>query len=174
MEQPELSQDTQSTNAANTLRWFQTSVGRICLGPRPDDALMQILKAEGVSHIATVQTSDEQADAIKALCESFDTRWVWLPIEKIRDSSKAEVAMLQKYLAELRQILTQGGSVYLHCDKSRYRCRLMFYALCHHLKMPSSSAYPAMHSFSADGANRIAREDLYWAADLGTSVKYQA
>jgi len=174
MEQPENYQDTHSTNGANELRWFRTSVGRIGLGPRPDDVLMRALKADGVSHIATVQTSDEQAHAIKALCETFETQWVWLPIENVRESSKAEVAMLQKYLAELRQILTQGGSVYLHCDKSRYRCRLMFYALCHHLKMPSSSAYPAMHSFSADGANRIAREDLYWAADLGTSVKYQA
>lgn len=155
------------------LRWFQTPAGRISLGPRPDDKQLPLLQADHVSHVVTVQTREEDAHAIEQATRAHGMQWVWLPFERTRQSSETEVSMLQQYVAELRQLLTEGASLYLHCDTSRYRCRLLFYALCHHLKMPSANAYSALHSFSASGANRIARPDLAWAADLGCSVKYQ-
>ncbi|WP_137167931.1 hypothetical protein [Salinimonas lutimaris] len=162
-----------SPSDASQLNWFRTSVGRITLGPAPDESSITTLQHDTVSHIATIQTTAENADEVRQLAEQANIRWLWIPFENTTQSSERDVAMLQQYIAELRQILTQGGSIYLHCAPGKERCRLLFYALCHHLKMPSANAYSALHSFSAQGANGLSRKELSWAADLGSSVRYQ-
>jgi len=43
---------------------------------------------------------------------------------------------------------------------------LLFYALCHYNRLPSDSAYCALHSINPQ-ANALSRRELKWAAALG-------
>ncbi|AXR05544.1 protein-tyrosine phosphatase family protein [Salinimonas sediminis] len=168
-----MSQPDSVSPLVTDLRWFKTSVGRICLGSRPSISAIEQLQAVPVTHVFTLQTSAEDPAELGHSVEQNHLNWRWMPFDNIRNSSQSDVAMLQQYLYETGQTLSQGGSIYLHCDTSMQRCQLFFYALCHHLRMPSASAYSVLHSLTENGPNSLSRKDLAWAADLGTSVRYQ-
>ncbi|WP_040610166.1 protein-tyrosine phosphatase family protein [Salinimonas chungwhensis] len=175
MKQPEESQSPQPAKGSpqHFLNWFHTPAGKVTFGPRPDIALLEEFHVQGVSHVASFQTSEEDVLTLKQQCRAQNIEWVWLPIVHLQESSQAEIAMLQQYVAELRQILTKGGHIYLHCDESGLRCHLMFIALCHHLGMPSASSYSALHDLSGGDTSTLSRHNFAWAADLGGSVQYQ-
>lgn len=149
------------------IAWFSLGAGKICLGSKPNKETYSRLKTLGVSHLATVQTTDEQSSAIRDLAYDAGLEWIWVPFLHPSAKSPTEDVHLHQYLHELSQMLNEGARVYLHCDGSQHRCSLLFYALCHYCRVPSHSAYGALHSFGANAANNLSRRELAWAATLG-------
>ncbi|NDV89681.1 hypothetical protein GTH32_00525 [Alteromonas sp. 345S023] len=149
------------------LAWFSLSAGKICLGGKPTDESYQKLKSLGVTHLATVQTGEEQAPVIRDKAHAAGLAWLWVPFTSPGASSSTDDVHLHQYLHELSQMLQEGASIYLHCDGTGHRCSLLFYALCHYCRLPSNSAYSALHSFGHGAANHLPRADLSWAASLG-------
>ncbi|WP_218352155.1 hypothetical protein [Alteromonas lipotrueiana] len=168
-----MTESDSSCTVPAALSWFNTSVGRITLGPRPQQQDLPGLEQAQVSHIVSLQTSTEDSKALEKLLNKSNIQWRWMPIEISRPSKAADVAMLQQYLNETQKLLASGASIYVHCNDSANRCSLFLYALLHHLRLPSSSAYSALYSLQCSAVHTIARNDLAWAADLGASVKHQ-
>ncbi|BFT29340.1 hypothetical protein D210916BOD24_05160 [Alteromonas sp. D210916BOD_24] len=164
---PTLHSDTPSKEGKSHIAWFALRAGKICLGKKPtkDDYLR--LRALGVTHLATVQTSEENAPSIRDAAKSAGLEWLWVPFLHPSSDSPTDDVHLHQYLHELTQMLAEGANIYLHCDGSQHRCSLLFYALCHYCRIPSNSAYSALHSFGAKAANNLARSELTWAAELG-------
>jgi len=161
------------TNIADNLpalAWFSLKAGKICLGKKPTEDTYKTLKSVGVTHLATVQTDDENASAIRDNALIAGLEWLWLPFLHPSAESPTDDVHLHQYLHELSQMLADGACIYLHCDGSQHRCRLLFYALCHYCHVPSNSAYNALHSFGAHSANGLARSELQWAAELGQTA----
>ena len=161
--------ETKEHSAATPLSiaWFSLRAGQICLGKKPVDGDFERLKSLGVTHIATVQTSEEQAPIIRDSSFAVGLEWLWVPFMHPSSASPTEDVHLHQYLHELSQMLSEGAKIYLHCDGSQHRCSLLFYALCHYCRVPSNSAYNALHSFGASAANNLLRSELTWAAELG-------
>ena len=149
------------------LAWFSLRSGKIGIGKQPTHDTLNTLKDAGVTHIATVQTHKESALNVRSLAQSASLEWLWLPFEHSSVESANDDSHLHQYLHELSIRLTEGAHVYLHCGDSQTRCSLLFYALCHYCRIPSSSAYNALHSFDAKAANQLPRKKLSWAAQLG-------
>lgn len=152
------------------IAWFSLGAGKICLGGKPNEETYSKLKALGVSHLATVQTTDEHASYIRDKTIEAGLAWIWVPFLHPSAESPTEDVHLHQYLHELSQMLNEGARIYLHCDGSQHRCSLLFYALCHFRRVPSSSAYSALHSFGANAANNLLRPELAWAATLGRTA----
>jgi len=146
--------------------WFSLYGGKICFGNRPDTASWAPLLSAKVSHIATVQTRDENAADIRHQCLTSGLKWMWVPFETTSISASIEEAFLHQYLREITTVLKDGAHLYLHCDSTLSRCSLLFYALCHYNRLPSDSAYCALHSINPQ-ANALSRRELKWAASLG-------
>jgi len=91
---------------------------------------------------------------------------MWVPFETTSISASIEEAFLHQYLREITTVLKDGAHLYLHCDSTLSRCSLLFYALCHYNRLPSDSAYCALHSINPQ-ANALSRRELKWAASLG-------
>ena len=155
------------SNHIESLPWFSIRTGKICLGNKPSDSAYEYLKNVGVTHIATVQTSEENALVVRDLAKRATLEWLWLPFEYTSAALPTDDIHLHQYLHELSTILKEGAHVYVHCDGSQHRCSLLFYALCHYCGIPSDSAYNALHSFGAKAANQLSRNKLKWAAQLG-------
>ena len=156
-----------STTLTPGIAWFSLHAGQICLGKKPVESDFERLKSLGVTHIATVQTSEEHAPVIRDNSVAAGLEWLWVPFVHPSSESPTEDTHLHQYLHELSQMLTEGAKIYLHCDGSQHRCSLLFYALCHYCRVPSNSAYNALHSFGASAANNLLRSELTWAAELG-------
>lgn len=149
------------------IAWFSLRTGKICLGQKPSADTYSRLKTLGVTHLATVQTSEEDAPLICDGALAAELEWLWVPFLHPSAKSPTEDVHLHQYLHELSQMLSEGARIYLHCDGSQHRCSLLFYALCHYCRVPSGSAYSALHSFGANAANGLSRSELTWAAELG-------
>jgi protein-tyrosine phosphatase len=158
------------TQKHTNIAWFSLGAGKICLGGKPSDETYSRLKTLGVSHLATVQTTDEQASNIRDKAIASGLEWIWVPFLHPSAESPTDDVHLHQYLHELSQMLSEGARVYLHCDGSQHRCSLLFYALCHYRSVPSNSAYNALHSFGANAANNLSRGELSWAAALGNAA----
>ena len=152
---------------SKNIAWFSLRAGQICLGKKPVESDFERLKLLGVTHIATVQTSEEHAPVIRDNAVAAGLEWLWVPFVHPSSETPTEDVHLHQYLHELSQMLTEGAKIYLHCDGSQHRCSLLFYALCHYCRIPSNSAYNALHSFGANAANNLLRSELTWAAELG-------
>lgn len=159
--------DTPSHEEKTNIAWFTLRAGKICLGNKPTDDDYLRLRTLGVTHLATVQTSEENAPSIRDGAINAGLEWLWVPFLHPSAASPTDDVHLHQYLHELTQMLAEGARIYLHCDGSQHRCSLLFYALCHYCRVPSNSAYSALHSFGAKAANSLARSELSWAAELG-------
>ena len=150
------------------IKWFSIGAGKITLGARPTPEFLAQLRARNVTHIATIQTSEENKPALQSDVKKAGLHWLWLPfnVEDIFVNNDTEKAFMQQYLLEVSQTLKEGGRIYLHCDGNCERCRLFLYALCIHLKIPASSAYNVVHSFGSDKANQLSRRELQQAAAI--------
>ncbi len=149
------------------IAWFTLGVGRICLGKKPDDNYLKQLAQSGVTHLATVQTSAESGRSYEAKAEASGLAWVWLPFDIAQGATPNEEAYIKQYLTELKALLNEGASIYLHCDGTQQRCSLLLYALCLNKGMSTSSAYSVLHSFGKNAANQLPRGALEWAAAIG-------
>lgn len=159
--------NTITTISGNALAWLSMGQGRICLGKRPDKAHCEQIRKMGVTHLATVQTGDEGAQQYKTDASEAGLNWTWLPFQTAYEHTSTEEAHIKQYITELRALLDEGASIYLHCDGTQQRCSLLFYALCINKGFPASSAYAALHSFGSQSANSLSRGSLEWAAALG-------
>ncbi|WP_246601091.1 hypothetical protein [Alteromonas antoniana] len=149
---------------------FSLYAGQLALGTEPDERQLRNLKAQGVSHIAVFLTDDENAISLRQRSREAGMEWLWMPVHQTLSASDIQRTYLHQYLTELSQLLKEGARIYFYCDESMHRCALMVYALCHACRIPSSSAYPILHSMPALHANTLTRESLHWAAGLGTSA----
>lgn len=163
-----MTETQQSKNAK--LSSFSLYAGQLALGTEPDERQLRNLKAQGVSHIAVFLTDDENATSLRQRSREAGMEWLWMPVHQTLSASDIQRTHLHQYLTELSQLLKEGARIYFYCDESMHRCALMFYALCHACRIPSSSAYPILHSMPALQANTLTRESLHWAAGLGTSA----
>ena len=152
----------------SSLSWFNVGNGRITLGARPTPEYLTKLRGQGVTHIATIQTSEENKPELKSDVAEAGLHWLWLPfnIADIFVNNDTEKAFMQQYLQEVAETLREGGKVYLHCDGNCERCRLFLYALCIHQRIPASSAYNIIHSFGGDKVNQLSRRELQQAAAI--------
>ena len=156
-----------TTDASPAIAWFSLKAGKICLGKKPAADAYSELKGLGVTHVATVQTGEEQAPNIRDSAIENGLEWLWVPFSHPSSQSPTDDVHLHHYLHELSKMQSEGANIYLHCDGSQHRCSLLFYALCHYVGIPSNSAYNALHSFGRNAANNLSRPELTWAAELG-------
>ncbi|WP_269517451.1 hypothetical protein [Alteromonas sp. BMJM2] len=161
-----------TTDRSPAIAWFSLKVGKICLGKKPVAEAYSALKSLGVTHVATVQTGEEQAPNVRDSAFENGLEWLWVPFSHPSSQSPTDDVHLHHYLHELSKMLSEGASIYLHCDGSQHRCSLLFYALCHYVGIPSNSAYNALHSFGRNAANNLSRSELTWAAELGHSAPH--
>jgi protein-tyrosine phosphatase len=161
-----------TTNNSPAIAWFSLKAGKICLGKKPDAEAYSKLKDLGVTHLATVQTGEEQAPTVRDNALENGLEWLWVPFTHPSAQSPTDDVHLHHYLHELSKMLSEGASIYLHCDGSQHRCSLLFYALCHYAGIPSNSAYNALHSFGRNAANNLSRSELTWAAELGHTAPH--
>lgn len=146
---------------------FRLHSGLVTFGPAPDEEQFARLHSNEFTHVAAFLTDDEHATQWRqrTLDEGFE--WLWMPVHQTLSATEIQRTHLHQYLAELSQTLKEGARIYFYCDQSMHRCALMFYALCHACRIPSSSAYPILHSLPPLNANTLTRESLHWAAKLG-------
>ena len=161
-----------TTASSPSIAWFSLKAGKICLGKKPAADTYSALKGLGVTHVATVQTGEEQAPNIRDSAIENGLEWLWVPFSHPSSQSPTDDVHLHHYLHELSKMLSEGASIYLHCDGSQHRCSLLFYALCHYVGIPSNSAYNALHSFGRNAANNLSRSELTWAAELGHTAPH--
>lgn len=161
-----------TNDSSPAIAWFSLKAGKICLGKKPVAEAYSALKGLGVTHVATVQTGEEQAPNIRDSALENGLEWLWVPFSHPSSQSPTDDVHLHHYLHELSKMLSEGASIYLHCDGSQHRCSLLFYALCHYVGIPSNSAYNALHSFGRNAANNLSRSELSWAAELGHSAPH--
>lgn len=157
-------------NVPQAIAWFSLKAGKICLGKKLTTNAYDKLKLLGVTHVATVQTGDENAPEVRDATLNSGLEWLWVPYSHPSSPSLTDDVYLHQYLNDLSKLLSESANIYLHCDGSQHRCSLLLYALCHYLGIPSSSAYNVLHSFGRNAANGLSRAELTWAAKLGHSA----
>ena len=157
----------------SNLSSFSLFAGKVAFGAQPDEERLASQKSQRFSHITVLLTDDEDARHWRQRTLAAGMEWLWMPVHQTLSASDIQRTHLHHYLAELSQLLKEGARIYFYCDDSMHRCALLFYALCHACRIPSSSAYPILHSMSAFNANSLTRESLHWAAQLGADAPVQ-
>ena len=61
------------------IAWFSLRAGHICLGKKPVESDFERLKSLGVTHIATVQTSEEHAPVLRDNSVAAGLEWLCVP-----------------------------------------------------------------------------------------------
>ncbi len=146
--------------------------GRIALGLPLDSHLIATLPELGISHVVMLREREEDALQYRGQAEAAGLTWAWMPLGEGQGPAAGDLdsSYLEQYLAELKQLLVEGRSLYFQCDASLERCTILLYALCHYCRMPSSSAYPLLHSLPALSVHTVPRASLHWAAKIGAGA----
>mgnify|MGYP001483392185 CR=1 FL=1 len=161
-----------SQHSATLSPGYRLLGGRAFAGSQPFNEQCRDLKSQGITYVISFTGKDDNVEATQRASVACNINWRWMPFTQTLDCTDAEQAMMWEYLHEMRQLLIEGESLYMHCDEANKRCGLMFFALCHACSLPSANAYPALISQLASQAHSLPRAELQWAASLGTSLPY--
>lgn len=151
------------------LGWVAVGGGQLALGHRPGREGPAELRLQGATHLVTLLSESEGAEAIGAAAREAGLEWRWLPMPSARVPEASEEARYREALAELAALLEDGARLYLHCSAGIHRTGMIGFALLRRMGYPEEEARALLRALREETAAGVGEERLAWGAGLSGS-----
>ena len=144
------------------------SAGSLALGHRPGRGAYASLKRAGATHIATVLSRAEGAEAIGVAAHQAGFVWIWLDLGSTRNLPSLKNPTILSVVEALAGALAGGGRVYLHCSAGIHRTGMIAAALLYHLGHDEAEVAARLAAMRAITARDVGEARLAWAHAFAT------
>lgn len=144
------------------LSWVDVSGGQLAIGHRPRLKSLPEMAGQGVSHVLSLLSAAEGAEAIGQAARAAGIGWQWLPLASAKPpkASKRDEIIAQYDL--LRQALDGGGRVYLHCSAGIHRTGMIAYGFFRYLNLTREQAEALLAELRVHTAEGVGEERKQW------------
>lgn len=144
--------------------------GRLAVWHRPGRRHLPALAGLGVTHVVTLLTAREGAEAVGAQVRAAGLVWEWAPMEggaaeRAPDETAALRATLLRLAARLRE--APPASVLVHCSAGIHRTGMVAYGLLRLAGLGPAAAREALARLRAVTADGVGEARLAWGDALG-------
>lgn len=121
--------------------------GWLCVGHRPGKSSFSVLRDAGVTHVITLLGPAEGAEELIGRIKAAGFESIWLPLagaKPVDDPDRLEE--ITAFYGELRSLLQEGNTLFLHCSAGIHRTGMIAYGLLRYLGLSE-----------AEGVSRLGR-----------------
>lgn len=137
--------------------------GSLALGHRPGRGAYASLKRAGATHIATILSSAEGAEAIGVAARQAGFAWIWLDLGSTKTLPSLKNPAIRGAVAALADALASGGRAYLHCSAGIHRTGMIAAALLYRLGCDEAEVIARLAAMRAITARDVGEARLAWA-----------
>ncbi|WP_289364743.1 protein-tyrosine phosphatase family protein [Alteromonas arenosi] len=157
----------QQAIAANPIHWVKVLDGRLAIGPRPKEKVVQRMHWYGVTHIFTLQAQSEKAEVIGSMAQARGLDWLWFPMASAVPPEEARENELRRLFETAQSVLQRGGGIYLHCAAGIHRTGMMAYALLRFIGQSHDKAMATLGECRTETFEGVGAERIAWAERFG-------
>jgi predicted protein tyrosine phosphatase len=141
--------------------------GRLAVDHRPRLRSLPALKDAGLTHLLTLLSAREGAEAIGQAARDAGLGWIWLPLEDASPPPERRDPEMRATFDEVARLLRSGASVLVHCSAGVHRTGMIAYALLRHLGQSAEEAQETLRTLRQFTASGVGSERLAWGDRFG-------
>lgn len=145
------------------VRWVDVGGGAVALGHRPKRKHLRDLPGAGATHVLTLLSEREGALEVRNATLAAGLTWLWLPLAS---GDPAKAPDVRPTLRQLRDVLLQGGRVFIHCAAGIHRTGMVTAALLHALGHDAVEVREILGELREVTRDGVGERRLAWAARL--------
>lgn len=146
-----------------TLTFVHILSGALAIGHRPALRSLPALGIAGVTHIVTVLSRSENAEAIGAAARQCGLKWIWIELGSTKNLPKRRKPEICDALEQIAAILRSGGRIFLHCSAGIHRTGMIAAALLVHLGHDESQTLAMLTALRPITAAGVGDARIAWA-----------
>lgn len=163
---------TQKTIAAIELvDWVPINNGHLAIGHRPSAKLVSDLKLQKATHILTLLSEHEGALLIKSTTVQQQMEWLWFPMESAKPPTEEQLTVLAQVFLKMKEILNNGGNIYLHCSAGIHRTGMISYAFLRFIGNEHETAIQLLQALRALTGDGVGAERVAWGNSIQEKLK---
>lgn len=155
-------QSTLRSVAESRPNWVSVLEGRLAIGHRPKVKVIRTMSALGATHVLTLLSESEGAEAIGQESQNAGLGWIWLPMKSAKPAAADRREEIVAVFEQLRSVLGSDGGVYVHCSAGIHRTGMFTYAFLRHAGYSSSDAADILVALRLETANGVGDERKAW------------
>ena len=155
------------------VNWVAIGKGYLAIGHRPSTKLTEDLKLQNCTHILTLLSENEGAKKIKILTDKSNLKWLWLPMESAKPLAEERTEELGALLSGMKDILEQGGKIYLHCSAGIHRTGMIAYSFLRFIGLSPEDAMQKLKELRLDTYEGVGEERTAWGEEIVRRLKNQ-
>jgi protein-tyrosine phosphatase len=136
--------------------------GNIAIGHRPKLKAISSLKNVGITHVLTLLSAREDADSINKACQKAKLAWLHFPLPSADLISNNEINTVIDLYKQLHDILSSGGSIYIHCSAGIHRTGMITYGFLRFMGIPQNDAEAILQKLRLQTHKDLGEERLKW------------
>jgi protein-tyrosine phosphatase len=144
------------------VKWFSVGGGRLAVFHRPKVDLLPKLQSNGCTHILTLLSENEKAEKLGRAVERLGLQWIWVPLPNGDPPSIVRSEELRVTLKALAKILSEGGSILIHCSAGIHRTGMISNALLRLLGLSAIEAKAALLQMRQVTHDGVGEHRLAW------------
>jgi protein-tyrosine phosphatase len=152
----------------SSFKWLPISGGHLAIGHRPKKSAIATKLDGTATHILTLLSEREGAEAIGEATERAGLRWLWLPLSN-GNPAEANEAATRSMLKQVRQALMSGAKVFIHCSAGIHRTGMITAALLRSLDLTREESEDLLRNLRDATAAGVGHTRLAWTDRFSTT-----
>ncbi len=145
-----------------------TGKGHLAIGHKPGGKIPYAgMKAAGVSAVLTLLQENEGAAAIGQGVERAGMQWIWFPFSASRPHQGDDKEHVRDLYANLKTLLDDGATIYVHCSAGIHRTGMITYGLLRYLGNDAETARQILKQLREVTFEQVGEERLTWGDGFG-------
>jgi predicted protein tyrosine phosphatase len=141
--------------------------GALALTHRPGLRDFAALREKhGATHLVTLLAANEQAEQVGAAAQAAGLTWLWIPMLGAKVPSAQRTVELRGELDKVRDLITGGARVVVHCSAGIHRTGMFGYALLRRLGLSAEDARQKLAALREVTAEGVGKDRLAWGDSL--------
>ncbi len=145
------------------LRFVRILSGGLAIGHRPAVRALTAMRDAGVTHLVTVLSRTEGAEALGVRAKQAGLEWIWIELGSTKNLPQRRKPNVLAAVHSMTEVLSRGGRIYLHCSAGIHRTGMITAALLFHLGRDEMQTQATLSALRPLTASEVGEGRMDWA-----------
>lgn len=158
-----IKQASVAKNLPPIANWVKIGNGYLAIGHKPGGKISyEGLKEEGTTAVLTLLNENEGSILIGKELKKVNIDWIWFPFSASKPLDGDDKILIFNLYHKLRDILNNGGKIYIHCSAGIHRTGMITYGLLRFLGNEKQQSLILLQTLREVTAAQVGEERLIW------------
>jgi len=156
----------------NNIIFYPILNGNLSIGHKPKIQNIKLFKQKGITHFLMLLSKSEGTTKIINELEKQNIKLLWLPLENGNPPPQSRYDEILSIFKTLKDILDDGGNIYIHCSAGIHRTGMITYAFLRYLNFDDIKSNKILKNLRDITAKDVGELRKQWSNDI--LIKYES